>query len=76
VDDGTGYEIAYSSAEDIVLKKLVFHKESGSPKHLRDAAGILKRSGNHLDRKYLEKWADWLDVYPTWREVQTLAGMR
>ena len=67
------YDIAYSAPEDLLLKKLTFHKESGSEKHLRDCVGILKKSGDSLDLAYIEQWADWLDVFKEWRQVQQLA---
>jgi hypothetical protein len=67
------YDIAYSSPEDLLLKKLTFHKESGSEKHLRDCAGILKKSGDTMDLSYIEQWADWLGVLKGWREVQHTA---
>jgi hypothetical protein len=70
----TDYDVAYASPEDLLLKKLEFHKQSGSPKHLRDAAGILKKSGPTLDMTYLENWADWLDILPSWRAAKELAA--
>ena len=66
------YDVAYAAPEDLLLKKLVFYKESGSEKHLRDCVGIVKKSGSSLDMAYLEKWTDWLDVFKPWREVQRL----
>jgi hypothetical protein len=68
------YDVSYSSPEDLLLKKLLFHKESGSQKHLRDCVGILKKSRDSMDLSYVERWADWLDVYKYWLEVQRLAG--
>jgi hypothetical protein len=67
------YDVAYCSPEDLLLKKLTFHKESGSEKHLRDCVGIVKKSGTTLDWEYLEKWSDWLDVRAEWKKVQKLA---
>ena len=67
------YDVAYSSPEDLLLKKLTLHKERNSGKHLRDCVGILKKSGPDMDLAYLERWADWLDVYKGWQEVQSLA---
>ncbi len=67
------HDISYSSPEDLILKKLLFYKESGSPKHMRDCAGILKKSQAELDWAYLEKWANWLDVYKAWEQAKALA---
>ena len=68
------YDVAYCSPEDLVLKKLQFHKQSASEKHLRDAAAILKKSGESMDKQYLENWADWLEVLPALRETQKRAA--
>jgi hypothetical protein len=67
------YDAVYCSSEDLILKKLQFHKESESEKHLRDVAGILKKSGNSLDMQYLENWTDWLNVLDSWRKAQRRA---
>jgi hypothetical protein len=69
-----GYDVSYSSPEDLLLKKLTFYKMSDSEKHLRDCVGILKKSRDLLDFDYIEKWADWLDVYKGWKVVKQLAA--
>ncbi|RPJ03448.1 MAG: hypothetical protein EHM31_00745 [Candidatus Aminicenantes bacterium] len=35
--------------EDVILKKMVFYRDGGSDKHLRDIAGILKISSDAID---------------------------
>jgi hypothetical protein len=64
-----GYEVAYCSPEDVILNKLKLHHGSGSHKHFSDVVGILKTSGPSLDLAYLEQWADWLDLFSSWREA-------
>jgi hypothetical protein len=44
-----------SSPEDAILKKMEFFKAGGSDKHLRDIAGVLKMSGQEIDRPYIEQ---------------------
>ena len=55
-------EVYFSSPEDLILNKLLWHKESGSEKQLEDVKSILKISGEILDRNYLETWAKKLDL--------------
>jgi hypothetical protein len=62
-------EAAFASPEDVILKKLLYHREGGSDKHLRDIAGILKISGKELDTKYLERWTVALGVADTWKQL-------
>jgi hypothetical protein len=46
------------SPEDFVLQKL----KVGRPRDFEDALSVLERSGNKLNRRYLQRWADRLDV--------------
>jgi hypothetical protein len=64
-----GVDAIFSSAEDVILKKLEAYREGGSEKHLRDIAGVLRISGAHLDRAYIEQWADRLEVADIWQEI-------
>jgi hypothetical protein len=68
------FQATFSSAEDVILKKLEAYREGGSEKHLRDIAGVLKISGEHLDRGYIEDWADRLGTAEIWREVLKRGG--
>ena len=56
-------------AEDVILKKMEAYREGGSEKHLRDIAGVLKISGERLDRSYIQDWADRLGVTEVWQDV-------
>ena len=47
-----------------------FYREGGSEKHLRDIAGILKISGNTVDRNYISEWAQRLGLTDIWNAVQ------
>jgi len=63
------YTAAFASPEDVILKKLEFHREGGSDKHLRDIAGMLEVSGDEIDRAYVEEWAERLGGEETWRAI-------
>ena len=64
------YVASFASPEDVILMKLVFHRQGGSDKHLRDVAGVLRISGERLDREYLDAWAKQLGLEEIWRAVQ------
>jgi len=63
------FDATFSSAEDVILKKMEAYRDGGSEKHLRDIAGVLKISGANLDRGYIENWADRLGTAEIWREI-------
>jgi hypothetical protein len=60
---------AVAAAEDVILGKLVYYNEGASDKHLRDIAGILKFSGNLIDRDYVSRFAVQLGVANIWQDV-------
>jgi len=62
----TGYVAA---PEDIILGKLIYYREGGSEKHLRDIAGILRISDELVDRDYIDKFAVELGVADLWQAV-------
>lgn len=57
-----GQKIYFTSPEDLILSKLKWFKESGSNRHLEDAESVMKISEKDLDRGYLEKWAEKLEI--------------
>jgi hypothetical protein len=64
-----GVVAIFSSAEDVILKKLEAYRDGGSEKHLRDITGVLRISGAHLNRAYIDQWADQLEVSEIWQEI-------
>lgn len=58
--------VSFASPEDVILKKMVYYREGGSEKHLRDIAGVLKVRGNRIDRRYISEWASRLGVSEEW----------
>lgn len=63
------YSASFASPEDVILKKLEYHAAGGSDKHLRDIAGVLKISGDSIDRRYIDDWAARMGVADLWRDV-------
>jgi len=66
VRPASDYEATFASAEDVIVKKLQFHAEGGSDKHLRDIASILRISRSEVDRDYVAEWADRLGLREIW----------
>jgi hypothetical protein len=60
-----------ATAEDSLLRKLVWFREGGgvSDRQWRDVLGILRISGPTLDREYLERWARQLGVSDLWQRA-------
>jgi hypothetical protein len=64
--DCSGY---LAAPEDVILGKLLYYAEGGSEKHLRDIAGILKISGEAVDREYIAQHAADLGVVNIWQLI-------
>lgn len=64
-----------ASPEDIILGKLLYYSEGGSEKHVRDISGILQRSGELVDRTYLDRHANDLGVMQEWRSILDKLGL-
>lgn len=63
--------VSVAAPEDVVLGKLVYYHEGHSEKHLRDIAGILRISGEYVDRDYISRFANELGVSDIWQAVVT-----
>jgi hypothetical protein len=55
--------------EDVILGKMRYYRDGGSEKHLRDITGILKVSGNEVDRQYVSLWAERMGLTDIWQAV-------
>lgn len=71
--DSDGYA---ARPEDIIISKMEYYREGGSEKHLRDITGILKVSGDRVDRDYVAQWAERLGVVDIWRAILRRLGAR
>ena len=70
-----GLSIFMASAEDVVLAKLEWAKKSSSERQIEDVAGILRIQANELDRTYMERWIEELQIEPQWRQALKVAGL-
>jgi hypothetical protein len=64
IDESTGESMAFSTAEDTLLSKLLWYRRGNeaSERQWRDVLGILRVAGQGLDRSYLSLWAGALGV--------------
>jgi hypothetical protein len=68
-------DIWVAAPEDVILGKLWYFSEGGSDKHLRDILGILKISGDLVDRGEVSRWAAKLGYTDLWNAcLARLAG--
>ena len=64
-------DACFASPEDVIVKKLVYYKEGGSDKHLRDIASVLRIQGDRIDRAYIADWSKAFGVEQVWRDLNT-----
>lgn len=57
-----GEPASMATAEDVILHKLLWHQQSPSDRQLGDVAGVVAVQGEALDRAYLSRWADKLQL--------------
>ncbi len=71
LSDRSEFSAWYAAPEDVILNKLRYLKMSGgeSQKHIRDIAGMLKITGDQIDREYIETWAAKLKVLDEWQLI-------
>ncbi len=74
VHAGEKLEACFASPEDAMIKKMEYYQRGESEKHLRDITGILKVSGEQIDRAYIAKWAKRLGLESIWAAVCKRAG--
>jgi hypothetical protein len=70
-----GIQLVVATAEDIFLAKLEWAKLGGSQRQIEDAAGILRIRREDLDRDYLRRWVEELDLTAQWEEARKAAGI-
>lgn len=67
-------EANFASPEDVIIKKLDYYRMGGSEKHLRDITGILRISGDKVDRQYIANWAARLGLSEIWDAILRRLG--
>ncbi len=59
-------DVMTAAPEDVILGKLWYYAERGGDRHLRDIAGILRVTGEGVDRVEVERWARQLGYLEIW----------
>ncbi len=57
-----GREIWVAAPEAVILHKLLFHREGGGEKHLRDVRAMLATAGTSIDHPWLKRELDQLGL--------------
>jgi hypothetical protein len=60
--------------EDVILGKMMYYHQGGSDKHLRDIVGIMKVSGDAVDRAYVLLWAERMSLTEVWQAILRRLG--
>jgi hypothetical protein len=68
-----GVNACFARPEDVILYKLLYHRQVESGVHLRDVLGILRVSGPELDERYIVEWADRLGLRTLWEQIRKQA---
>jgi hypothetical protein len=69
VEIGEGASIWIAPPEYVILRKLEYVREGRSEKHTRDVQGMLRASGETLDRVALGDWLARLGLVEFWADV-------
>ena len=69
VKPAADFEASFASIEDVIIKKMEYYREGGSEKHLRDITGVLKISGDRVDRAYISAWASKMGLDSIWAAI-------
>jgi hypothetical protein len=62
-------DVMTAAPEDVILGKLWYFSEGGGDRHLRDIAGILRVSGDGVNRAEVERWASKLGYLELWQQI-------
>jgi hypothetical protein len=65
-----GCDVYIATAEDTIVAKLEWARDSTSERQLRDVASILAVSGEQLDREYIANWVIALGLEDLWAQAQ------
>jgi hypothetical protein len=62
-------DVMTAAPEDVIIGKLWYYSQGGGDRHLRDIAGILRVTGDGVDRADIEHWARRLGYLEIWKAV-------
>jgi hypothetical protein len=62
-------EVNVAAPEDVIIGKMWYYAEGGGDRHLRDIAGILRVTGEGIDRAEVDRWARQLGYLEIWQQI-------
>ena len=62
-------DVMTAAPEDVILGKLWYFSQGGGDRHLRDIAGILRVTGDGVNRVEVERWARKLGYLEIWQQI-------
>jgi hypothetical protein len=68
-----GREAYFARPEDVIIYKMIYFREGGADRHLRDIAGMLRVSPAEIDTAYVDHWARDLGLTDIWEGVRRRA---
>jgi hypothetical protein len=68
-----GEDIWFAPLEYVIVRKLEYFQQSESDRHLRDIAGMLRVSGEHIDRGELDRLIDERQLGASWDRISGVA---
>lgn len=63
--------ISVAPPEYVVVRKLEYYKNSGSERHLRDIAMMLRLSADQIDIEEIDGWAERMDLVQQWAAARS-----
>ena len=64
-----GSTIQFASPEDVIIKKLEYYKLGESDKHVRDILSVLRCQREKIDREYIRKWVEEMELEAQWEMI-------
>lgn len=58
-----------ATPESVIINKILSYKLGHSEKHISDIIGILKISGNIVNKKYIQEWCRELKIEDIWNKI-------
>lgn len=69
-----GRQAYFARPEDVILYKMLYFREGGSERHVRDIIGILAVSESDLQMAYIADWAARLGLAGIWESIRRRAA--
>jgi hypothetical protein len=63
------FEVFVATPEDVIIGKLWYYSEGGGDRHLRDITGILRVTGEGVNREEVERWVTRLGYLRIWQQI-------